>query len=173
MPWGVAGRTEEKWIVFLTKTAKFFSTCVFQLRVELILTLSVVTNSNKIICKKVCSTTESNFLSVFSPQYNLDFNVLFPSNRGGNGQFRDNDDGSGAGGVGTDGKMNSGAGSDGSMWQFGMARRGKKDGSRTRVSFLLFWVIRKTEERRKHSTVYPCVFLWANFREIDVYFYVL
>ncbi len=84
----------------------------------------------------------NDFFSFFwiTLQYNLDFNVL--ANRAGSGQFRDGEDGSGAGGVGNDGKMNSGSGSDGSMWQFGMARRAKGDGRRTRVSFLLFWVIR-------------------------------
>lgn len=80
------------------------------------------------------------FFSIFIFQYNLDFNVL--ANRAGREQFRDGDDGSGVGGVGSDGKMNSGSGSDASMWQFGMARRSKGDGRRTRVSFLLFWAIR-------------------------------
>lgn len=72
----------------------------------------------------------------FYPQYNLDFQGL--STR--SGAFGDRgEDGSGAGSGGEGGKMSGGSGSDGSMWQFGMGRRSKGDGRRTRVSFLLFW----------------------------------
>lgn len=89
-------------------------------------------------------------------QYNLDFNVL--ANRAGREQFRDGDDGSGVGGVGSDGKMNSGSGSDASMWQFGMARRSKGDGRRTRVSFLLFWAIRVREISDRSDVRLPFFF---------------
>ena len=67
-------------------------------------------------------------------QYNLDFRGLSPRGRSPRG-----DDDSAISGT-EGGKSSGGAGGDPSIWQFGMARRGKGDSRRTRVSFLLFWV---------------------------------
>lgn len=79
---------------------------------------------------------KTNWTFCFILQYNLDFRGL--SARGSGGSMRD-DEGSGSGAGGEGGKLGGSGGSEGSMWQFGMARRGKGDARRTRVSFLLFW----------------------------------
>jgi len=81
------------------------------------------------------------FWSVFDVQYNLDFRGLSPRGRSPRG-----DDDSAIATEG--GKSSGGAGGDPSIWQFGMARRGKGDSRRTRVSFLLFWASSTTSATR-------------------------
>lgn len=82
------------------------------------------------------------FWPVFEMQYNLDFRGLSPRGRSPRG-----DDDSAISGT-EGGKSSGGAGGDPSIWQFGMARRGKGDSRRTRVSFLLFWASSTTSTTR-------------------------
>lgn len=88
-------------------------------------------------------------------QYNLDFRLASDRSQGG---YRDGEEGGSGGQGGDGGKMGAGPGTDGSMWQYGMARRGKGDARRTRVSFLLFWRVIRSHYCVTVTTIY--VLLW-------------